>query len=46
MKKITVVLFVFISIFSTDQVYGFQKEEKKFSEKNIMQSKSYLFLKN
>ena len=31
MKKITVVLFVFISIFSTDQVYGFQKEEKKFS---------------
>ena len=31
MKKITVVLFVFISIFSTDQFYGFQKEEKKFS---------------
>ena len=31
MKKITVVLFVFISIFSTDQVYSFQKEEKKFS---------------
>ncbi len=31
MKKITVVLFVFISIFSTDQVYGFQTEEKKFS---------------
>lgn len=31
MKKITVVLFVFISIFSTDQVYGFQQEEKKFS---------------
>lgn len=31
MKKITVVLFVFISIFSTDQVYGFQIEEKKFS---------------
>ena len=31
MKKITVVLFVFISIFSTDQVYGFQKEEKQFS---------------
>ena len=30
MKKITVVLFVFISIFSTDQVYGFQKEENKF----------------
>ena len=31
MKKITVVLFVFISIFSSDQVYSFQKEEKKFS---------------
>lgn len=31
MKKITVALFVFISIFSTDQAYGFQKEEKKFS---------------
>jgi len=31
MKKITVVLFVFISIFSADQVYSFQKEEKKFS---------------
>ena len=31
MKKITVLLFVFISIFSTDQVYSFQKEEKKFS---------------
>ena len=31
MKKITVLLFVFISIFSTDQAYGFQKEEKKFS---------------
>jgi hypothetical protein len=31
MKKITVILFVLISIFSGDQVYGFQKEEKKFS---------------
>ena len=31
MKKITVVLIVLISIFTTDQVYGFQKEEKKFS---------------
>ena len=31
MKKITVLLFVFISIFSADQVYSFQKEEKKFS---------------
>jgi hypothetical protein len=31
MKKITVLLFVLTSIFSTDQVYGFQKEEKKFS---------------
>ena len=31
MKKITVLLFVLVSIFSTDQVYGFQKEEKKFS---------------
>ena len=31
MKKIIVVLFVFISIFSADQVYSFQKEEKKFS---------------
>ena len=31
MKKITVLLFVFISIFSTDQAYGFQKEKKKFS---------------
>ena len=31
MKKITVILFVLISIFSGDQVFGFQKEEKKFS---------------
>jgi len=31
MKKITVVLLVLISIFSADQVYGFQKEENKFS---------------
>jgi len=31
MKKITVILFVFISLFSLNQVYGFQKEEKKFS---------------
>ena len=31
MKKVTVILFVLISIFSGDQVYGFQKEEKKFS---------------
>lgn len=31
MKKITVLLFVLVSIFSTDQVYGFQKEENKFS---------------
>ena len=31
MNKITVILFVLISIFSVDQVYGFQKEEKKFS---------------
>jgi hypothetical protein len=31
MKKITLVLIVLISIFTTDQVYGFQKEEKKFS---------------
>ncbi|MEC8175586.1 MAG: hypothetical protein VYB19_04695 [Bacteroidota bacterium] len=31
MKKFTVILFVLISIFSGDQVYGFQKEEKKFS---------------
>jgi len=31
MKKITVLLIVLISIFTTDQVYGFQKEEKKFS---------------
>ena len=31
MNKITVILFVLISIFSGDQVYGFQKEEKKFS---------------
>ena len=31
MKKITVLLFVLVSIFSTDQVYGFQNEEKKFS---------------
>ena len=46
MKKITVILFVLISIFSGDQVYGFQKEEKSFQEKNIMQSKSCLFLKN
>ena len=31
MKKVTVILFVLMSIFSGDQVYGFQKEEKKFS---------------
>ena len=31
MKKFTVILFVLISIFFGDQVYGFQKEEKKFS---------------
>ena len=31
MKKITVILFVLISIFSGDQVFGFQKGEKKFS---------------
>ena len=31
MKKFTLILFVLISIFSGDQVYGFQKEEKKFS---------------
>ena len=31
MKKFTVILFVLISIFSGDQVYSFQKEEKKFS---------------
>ena len=31
MKKIAVVLLVRISIFSADQVYGFQKEENKFS---------------
>lgn len=31
MKKITLVLLVLISIFSADQVYGFQKEENKFS---------------
>ena len=31
MKKVTVILFVLVSIFSGDQVYGFQKEEKKFS---------------
>lgn len=31
MKKITVLLLVLISIFSADQVYGFQKEENKFS---------------
>ena len=31
MKKYTVILFVLISIFSGDQVYGFQKEEMKFS---------------
>ena len=31
MKKVTIILFVLMSIFSGDQVYGFQKEEKKFS---------------
>lgn len=31
MKKIIIILLVFVSYFSLDQAYAFQKEEKKFS---------------
>jgi len=31
MKKTIIILFVFVSFFSLDQAYAFQKEEKKFS---------------